>query len=261
MSWLVFALFLGACDTNDSSISLDGSVDATVDSGDVCACDEVGPCCDGCDVIGLGDPCASECSSAATCQPDGTCAGEADACDHLVTEPQCQAVTCDEELGCSAVQSIRQDLTCDDGDDATYDDRCEDGACVGTPCECDAESECCDGCLPQNEDASCSEPVDGTHGSATCQAGRCVGEPCECTDGPCCDGCFFMAPDTLCEFRADHRSGCVNPNTEWYEYAHRYCTGLSSQCGNALFWAGPVQRNCREGDYCYEHVTPACVNY
>src|SRR5690606_25582486 len=156
--WIFIALWMSACGTDQMKLpdvdagdsgahdavvddgatdgSLDASDDADLDSSVECACDEVGPCCDGCDVIGLDESCASECAATASGQADGTCAGEADACDHLVTEPQCQAVTCDEEFGCGAVQNIREGHTCDDGDAQTYDDRCAGGSCVGTACEC-----------------------------------------------------------------------------------------------------------------------------
>lgn len=233
---------------SDGGTQDDAATDAAADAvPDVeepdCLCEGVSECCDGCQPRNVGEACddGRECTSASSCDEFGVCRGESDACDYLLTDPQCQAVACDDVLGCGAVGSIRQGLPCDDGDDRTYDDRCDAGACVGTACECSGETECCDGCHAKNEGLSCSEPIGGTYGSATCEAGQCVGEPCECTEGPCCDGCLLKKSGVACDDA--WRGGCYSspqtkPGSYWQEFGAVFCSGTSPECDGATVWGG-----------------------
>src|SRR5690625_1802766 len=214
-----------------------------------CACELAGPCCGGCDAIHVGDACDDglECTSSSTCQDDGVCRGTSDACNHLIIEPQCQAVSCDDSAGCGAVENVREGFACDDGDASTYDDRCASGACVGTPCECTGESECCDGCLAINEGSICSSPTAGTFGDAICALGACVGE-CECDagSGPCCDGCHFIAAGTRCQWSVASTIECVNRDFYRFSWAHLVCTGASHTCED-LVWDEPQTERCPLG--------------
>lgn len=226
--------------------------------GPDCVCEETGPCCDGCQPRNVGEACDDglECTSASSCDEFGVCRGESDACDHLLTDPQCQAVTCDEVIGCGAVESIRQGLPCDDGDDRTYDDRCNAGTCVGTTCECNSNSKCCDGCLAINEGSVCSSPIPGTYGPATCSAGSCVGaNECECTDGPCCDGCFFRPATHQCIVNDVIRTRCTdegpvtcpNAKTVRTDVGARWCSGESALCDGAFEIDQSTSACCVEG--------------
>lgn len=246
----------------------DAAADAVVDAApDVeepdCLCEGVSECCDGCQPRNVGEACddGRECTLASSCDELGVCRGESDACDYLLTDPQCQAVACDDVLGCGAVGSIRQGLPCDDGDDRTYDDRCNAGACVGTPCECDAENECCDGCLAINEGGECNDGNPATHFDA-CSGGSCAGRPCECSSGPCCDGCWFRGPETVCKADADGWDRCLTeegvfPGELEYAWADRVCSGTSSACDGPLAWKETVHFVCTPDRYCRPE-SPGC---
>lgn len=236
-----------------------------VDAGPVCACSVKGPCCDGCNAIQIGEPCDDglECSLASACQSDGTCSGASDACDYRVTEPQCQVVTCAEGTGCSAAESIREGLPCDDGDPDTVDDRCDDGACIGLPCVCDEKNECCDGCRPIAEGEACSKPV-GSLAPAKCTAGVCVGRPCECTTGVCCDGCGFLGTSTVCRSQHLVANVCVGPNSSSCLglsdnirsiYEHTLCSGASADCSGRVVQVKKTAP-CKVGTYCTATTGP-----
>lgn len=241
-----------------------GDRDLDKDAEPECVCDLVGPCCDGCEAVNVGEPCDDglECTSAATCSDDGVCRGAADACDHLVVEPQCQAVSCDDTAGCGAVENIREGFPCDDEDASTYDDRCSGGVCAGTPCECDAASECCDGCLAINEGWACDDGDPETFGDA-CSSGVCSGRACECTEGPCCDGCWFLGADTVCG--EDSQGECLTPQQHYpgrfkNALAELFCSGASSACNGAIVWGEPYETACASHLQCRDSSGyPACV--
>lgn len=262
---LVCATGCGGIETHapPSDATVDAAQDAGADAGQdagrdtgrdaapACVCDEPGPCCDGCWAIHVGEPCDDglDCTTASSCTEEGACHGEPDACDYMLDEPQCQAVTCGEVSGCGAVQSIRQGLPCDDGDPRTYDDRCDAGACAGEPCECDAETVCCDGCLAIHEGAPCDDGDPETVGDA-CSGGECVG-PCECEAGPCCDGCLFVDAGTVCEERVEYEQGCTDglgrPYHRWYDAT---CSGVSADCDGELVRGDGAIGECGVGEVC-----------
>lgn len=223
-----------AIDARDASEDASsGDRDLDKDAEPECVCDLVGPCCDGCEAVNVGDACDDglECTSSATCADDGICRGAADACDHLVVEPQCQAVSCDDTAGCGAVENIREGFPCDDGDPSTYDDRCSGGVCAGTPCECDAANECCDGCMFL-DGSPCDDGNPSTHDDV-CVAGVCVGV-CECSEGPCCDGCGFREADHQCGYET--RGMCVSQTKSVWDRGDKYCSGESSECDGMVDW-------------------------
>ena len=170
--------------------------------GDGCVCSQVSACCDGCNALGVGEPCDDglECTLDTTCQNNGTCAGSTGTpCDAQMTEPQCQAASCDEVAGC-VVENAREGFECDDGDDDTFGDVCASGICQGEPCKCSGESACCDGCKIIAADGDTCDDGNASTGRDTCQGGACVGEVCECdtTTNPCCDGCMWL-PGATCD--------------------------------------------------------------
>lgn len=263
---VIAALLFSAC-TEPLSEDLDAAIDARDASEDAssgdrdldkdaepeCVCELAGPCCDGCEAVNVGDACDDglECTSAATCSDDGVCRGAADACDHLVVEPQCQAVSCDDTAGCGAVENIREGFPCDDEDASTYDDRCSGGVCAGTPCECDAASECCDGCLAINEGWACDDGDPETFGDS-CSSGICVGT-CECDAGPCCDGCNFVAQGVVCAEGVDYKSGCTDgQNRPWHRWYDQACSGDSPLCDGPIVQGEGGTETCPPPTYCVE---------
>lgn len=244
-----------AIDARDASEDASsGDRDLDKDAEPECVCELVGPCCDGCEAVNVGEPCDDglECTSAATCADDGVCRGAADACDHLVVEPQCQAVSCDDTAGCGAVENIREGFPCDDEDASTYDDRCSGGVCAGTPCECDAASECCDGCLAINDGGACDDGDPQTFGDA-CNGGICAGT-CECDAGPCCDGCNFVAQGVVCAEGVDYKSGCTmeGQNRPWHRWYDQTCSGDSPLCDGPIVQGEGGVETCPPTTYCVE---------
>lgn len=223
-----------------------------------CVCDTTDACCDGCQPVNVGKSCddSRECTLSTTCQSDGTCGGATGSpCDELLTEPQCQAASCDDVLGCT-VQNTRQGLVCEV--DGIRDGRCDSGACKGTVCTCDVENECCDGCVSLNEGQACD---DGNPRSVddTCTAGVCAGTPCQCdVETECCDGCFFVARDTQCSDRMiyDPRT-CTGQQTYIVHYQYPACTGDSSVCSREYFieiqskeYRCPLGTDCNQYGLC-----------
>jgi hypothetical protein len=114
-------------------------------------------------------------------------------CDESWTLPCTVLATtvCDEVCGCF-------ELTCDDGNACTTNDRCLDGECVGDPRSCDDANVCTtDSCIPAtgcvyaptvgtpcDDDRLCTT---GDH----CSGGNCVGVAVPCDDGLDCtaDSC------------------------------------------------------------------------
>lgn len=213
-----------------------------------CACDAATECCDGCDPINAGEACDDglECTLGTTCQTDGTCgAPTASPCDADLAHPECQAATCDEVAGCR-VQNVREGLSCEAA--GIFDGQCDGGECVGTACECDAESECCDGCNAINEGELC----DGADYGTACTAGECAPAPCDdCDPGnPCCDGCYWtegarcpegLIVDRTCldvdvcggeyEQTVCHNRCQAEDNYECSSELGRTCEASVSQCG------------------------------
>ena len=116
------------------------------DKREGCTCDKGRPGYNACTVeYEYGETCfclavqepGSDCDDGLSCtvgetvQVDGTCGGGTSACDEQIEWPECQKSFCDEEAGCS-FQNRREGLECDDGDEATIDDKCVAGKCKGT---------------------------------------------------------------------------------------------------------------------------------
>lgn len=249
---------LGERDVADFDASEDAGESDDANQADTtarCTCHTTDACYDGCQPVNVGESCddASECTLKTTCQPDGTCGGATGSpCDELLTEPQCQAASCDDVLGCT-VQNTRQGLPCEA--EGIRDARCDAGECKGTVCTCDAENECCDGCLPLNEGEACDDG-DARSVDDTCTAGVCAGTPCQCDEETeCCDGCFFVARDTQCsDTLIGVRQECTGQTT--YNRFRRYpaCTGESSDCSpDHLIEKMTEGHQCSIGQICNEN--------
>lgn len=104
-----------------------------------------------------GNPCTT-----GECWHDGECSnGKSVVCEG--DDNVCTTELCDPASGCVHIANA---IACDDGDELTSDDQCENGMCVGQACE------------PQCDGLECGEDgCGGTCGScqagSTCQAGIC----------------------------------------------------------------------------------------
>ena len=117
------------------------------------------------------------------------------------------------------VEDVRETFSCDPGPLA-YDGRCNAvGECVGTPCECTADSGCCDGCHIIAEDEPCNDPP--VEGPTVCsgnvlweiRAHLCDGATTECGERYTVTG---MGQNTcpagrICNEGAPQGMRCVTP--------------------------------------------------
>jgi hypothetical protein len=205
-----------ADDATDGAVAMDASVDATIEAGPdaadaapdapPCTCSGVSTCCDGCMPRNMGMTCVdalvctgSSCGAAGTCVSTGvpvTCTPPA--------EPECQLAACADPGGC-ATTNIRQGMGCSDDNAGTYNDTCNNGACVGTPCEC-SSGPCCDGCHFRANTHICEDDVaiagdcDGPYDQVTASCGGtpsiiltmgdryCSGSSSQCSGGTVANG-------------------------------------------------------------------------
>lgn len=131
-------------------------------------------------------------------------------------------------------------------------------------CVCTGATECCDGCMPINEGATCDSPRPGTGGdTGTCLGGRCEGAPCECSSGPCCDGCLYRPTDYVCERDRIYATRCVptgitacpgySPSIE-ESFGNVHCPGDASTC------TGEIEHVRHGGHSCWTMENPIyCV--
>lgn len=132
-----------------------------------------------------GSPCDDGlfCTVGETCQ-DGSCqGGRARNCSALADD--CSAAACDETQGCQ-VTPVADDTPCDDGLFCTENDSCQEGLCVGSALDCDAQAGPCRAATGCNETlGSCTftnineglDCDDGLHCTVStfCFAGVCTG--------------------------------------------------------------------------------------
>lgn len=157
-------------------------------------------------------------AAAPSCEVEDVCTPEFLRIDRCAAEPQallctvnshelCATATCGgQRYACQEREgqyAWTVDLSCDDGDLCTFDDRCDRGTCVGTPVSCASS-----GCVTRtcNGTATCDEGP-RTGGSCDdgdlctyddrCEQGSCVGTPVSCADGECvsrtCNGTAVCA--------------------------------------------------------------------
>lgn len=170
-----------------------------------------------------GDPCTLK----DTCD-DGDCFGEENLCDD---DDPCTTGECSADSGeCSFEFNTS---FCDDGDPCSGNDNCLEGACAGTPLECDDNNSCtvdvCDPELghctqtfseePCGDDVPCETCNDDEPCTVedVCMNGQCMGapNPCEddnlCTDDACTlgVGCVSTPNSNGCEDGDE----CTDPGT------------------------------------------------
>ncbi len=232
----VLTLLVAACGSAEVYVPADEGLDATGiedtglvdgadsmggDAGPECICDEANECCDGCMLRAgaAGLPCETglECEVDGVCQADGTCHGS-NPCLVDSLSAECRESTCDEVEGCSW-RAIREEFEC--SDEAGYhSSNCQHGLCVGTRCECDEITECCDGCFLQLAGTPCGNIVEMTQ----------------------CD------PENSC------------PGTFRRLEGQQVCTGLSSTCEAVETWVDKGGASCSTIDICVQFMDTAnCV--
>ncbi len=137
----------------------------------------IGACCNGGSWVADGDPCL-------------TADGE-----------YCTIDTCDANHKC--VYNARPDETsCNDGNDETVGDRCVNGMCAGSECNCSGENTCCDGCKSINEGNTCDDGDLCTEND-TCRSGACrSGSDVECPtpENPCLDAGYCQPENGECTY-------------------------------------------------------------
>ncbi len=138
-------------DSEDTSTDGD-TTDGDSEDFECCACFMVNECCDGCNVINVGEPCEEDnmCIENATCSEYGECVPEREvqcADDGTV----CTVESCDPDEGC--ISNPAEDGTpCEIDNNICTTDACSNGACVNTP---KAEGTSCGTNRTCNADAKC----------------------------------------------------------------------------------------------------------
>lgn len=161
-------------------------------------------------------------------------------------ENPCTRDLCDPAQGCTAIPD--NSLACDDGQDCSTDDHCEDGQCVASPCGCtDAATDCDDGldCTDDTCDAS-TGACGHTVAAGTCLFdGVCFaqGETCDdanpCTEGDTCQDGACVGTDKDCGAPSTcHVMGC--------DAATGACAESEATAGAPCDDGDP----CTEGDVC-----------
>ena len=171
-----------------------------------------------------------------TCLVDGACFDDGQA------DPAAPCRSCQSVL---AVDRFLPDdtLACDDGDACTLEDRCHDGACVGTPLFCDDGMPCtldtCDSgtCRNLPWTGACNDGNLCTRDD-TCAGGTCEGVPVPCLDDNACtdDSCD---PSVGCVF-APNADPCDDDNL---------CT-VGDHCANGACAPGEDRLACDDGNPC-----------
>jgi hypothetical protein len=264
---------LSVADSMDSG-SLDGTASDTGEITGTCTvgepCDDGNPCtlddfCKGGVCTGETVDCSDELDCTLdVCLPDGTCSHPLrngfclilDTCfadgDFNPLFPCLECIT-----AVTTDQWTAQDgASCDDQDACTSNDRCQAGACVGTPLECPNQGPCMTAqcvageCQPTFHEGSCGADACGEH---ACVEGVCVAtstldcyDENLCTDDLCdpVQGCLFLPNTNPCD---DGNACTVNDS----------CTG-----GVCLGEVGTVA--CDDGNPCTDdscHPELGCVHF
>ncbi len=191
---------------------------------DVGVCDpETGVCSDPPKADGTACDDGDECTLTDTCQ-GGACTGGGDVvCTAL---DQCHDVgVCDPETGVCTDPPKADGTACDDGDQCTLTDTCQDGVCTGGgDVVCTALDQCHDVGVCDPETGVCSNPT--LPNGATCEDGDFCTEGSTCSGGVCgggspvdCNDSNFCTDDSC-----NPASGCVNVNNTLICDDSLFCT-------------------------------------
>lgn len=201
-----------------------------------------------------GDPCddGDFCTSNDVCSAAG-CVGSGQTDCSESGNGVCLVGFCDSAAGaCIAVQAAAGAF-CNDLNDCTDNDMCNDGQCAGTPKDCSGlDTQCtswsCSGgdCVKEELTTTCNDGVACTLGD-TCQGGQCSGTwdtgntECGCTNDADCEGtapqCFIAFCDAgTCGMLAADEGVCDdgNPCTSGDTCSAGTCAGSSYTCEDSL---------------------------
>ena len=244
----------GPCD-DGSKCTLEDACVAGACVGTTASCDDGNPCtqdgCDratGCTHVALdGGACddGSACATDTACVA-GQCKGTALDCDD---HESCTVDTCEPATGCRHEPAPTGG--CDDGNDCTIDDRCDEGACAGTPRDCDDGLPCTDdscvtgqGCVHVYGTGACDDLNPCTLAD-TCAGGTCRGNAMTCDSPPPneCDGDRMISRAAVgvcaagtCEYATqivDCPQGCQAGKCLGDPCAGIDCTGSPGACFQA----------------------------
>ncbi|MBN2493674.1 MAG: hypothetical protein JXR96_03695 [Deltaproteobacteria bacterium] len=221
---------------------------ACVPGGLVCECvqdidcEDGDPCTDGkcqdgsCSyTIATGAPCddGDDCTQGDSCDENGTCQpGEEWVC-ACRTDADCQRQCCDGSCnaGSCAFVAVQDGTPCDDNDDCTVGEACEDGICTGGQ--------------PPDEDGD---------GFSACP---CVAWDCDCNDedaavhpgaweGPCGDRSCSDGEDNDCDGLTDDDPGCALP--DGHCSPDGWCWDNPRPTGNTIhdLWLFQASQGCDE---------------
>jgi hypothetical protein len=186
------------------------------------------------------------CTRTDTCQ-NGTCVGSNPVvCTAL---DQCHNVgTCDPATGVCSNPPKPNDTACDDGNECTVNDTCQDGACTpGAPRNCDDNNECtADTCDPATGCVHTPLPGQPCNQSNKCRTDVCNASG-QCEPGPAtvtCPQCHVCDPDsgtctavtngTLCEDGNLCTVGDTCQNGTCQPGAAKTCPSTGNQCTESV---------------------------
>ncbi len=165
----------------------------------------------------------------------------------------CTIDTCDPVLGCGRSFST---ASCDDANACTTNDRCQGGACAGTPILCN-----------QPPADYCLDPMTVVRHSASvvCVAGNCDYAPTQyvcsfgCTDGACAgDPCEGVVCDNLTNPCLSRNGSCNNGDCIFDPVDNVPCDTDSSICTTERCQGGACvfesNLSCDDGDVCTDDV-------
>lgn len=261
----------------DGSPCSDGSACTTSDTCQSGTCVAGAPveckALDQCHSPGVCDPATGQCSNPP--KPDGSACVDGDLCTQVdechagicvgtlpiacTALDQCHTGgTCDPLTGECSNPAKADGTSCDDSNECTNGDACQDGICVGgTPTVCDTDNPCQAGaCDPTNGQCAYSAVSDGTgceDGNActagdACQSGQCVGAPIVCgSSSPCyvgyCEpaiGQCALAPSavgTVCGARStcDGAGACIcHRKSQSEACGAQNCDSADDGCGGQI---------------------------
>ncbi len=205
-------------------------------------CDEVSRCCDGAFPRNVGASCDDGlfCTSGSSCTGEGVCAAPVERdCNEELTLNACQTAACDELRDRCVGQTANEGSVCDNPDTATAD-RCVDGACVASDCECAGINDCCDGCLIRNVGGSCDDGAFCTSGDTCSPTGQCVAGAARSCAGTPVGNC----QTAVCDDEVDACRAVSSPDLAGTSCNDGlYCT-VGEACNSAGACEGGRARDC-----------------
>ena len=230
-------------------------------------CDDGNPCnIDSCDAIGkcTHSPVSGPCDDGDLCTENdfckfGECKGDTADCSD---NNQCTIDSCDLELGCQ--YKPISGIFCNDGNECTDGDICQQGVCVGEGADCDDGKPCTeDGCNASGicthkalttppGDPFCDDGKPCTQGDH-CEQGVCTGVPLECkADGDLCTSDYCNAKTGKCDYpfvagSCDDGNMCTQFDACSNSGGVAMCVGQPKNCFNCCWGKNDASWDCKAG--------------